>query len=273
MAWTSPRAGWSWRAATSPARACACVAIRNGADPRLRRNRIHDSKRAASSSTRTAWGRWRTTTSPPTPTPAWRSGPAATPPCAATRSTTTGRGASTSIDGGLGTLEDNDIAANAYSGVEIETGGNPTLRRNQIHDNRHRRRLRHRKRPGDPGGQRHRRQQPTPAWRSRPAATPPCAATRSTTTGTGGVYVIESGLGTLEDNDIAANAYSGVQIETGGNPTLRRNRINRNSQVAIWIHEGGRGVFEQNDLTNNNEGAWRVAEDSALSILRSGNRE
>jgi Right handed beta helix region len=34
----------------------------------------------------------------------------------------------------LGILEDNDITANAYAAVEITTGGNPTLRRNTIHD-------------------------------------------------------------------------------------------------------------------------------------------
>ena len=37
-------------------------------------------------------------------------------------------------DEGLGTLEDNDITASAYAGVAITTGGNPTLRRNAIHD-------------------------------------------------------------------------------------------------------------------------------------------
>ena len=37
-------------------------------------------------------------------------------------------------DQGLGTLEDNEITANTLSGVEIKTGGNPTLCRNNIHD-------------------------------------------------------------------------------------------------------------------------------------------
>jgi parallel beta-helix repeat protein len=36
---------------------------------------------------------------------------------------------------GLGVLEDNDITANTGVGVEIETGGNPTLRRNRINRN------------------------------------------------------------------------------------------------------------------------------------------
>ena len=38
--------------------------------------------------------------------------------------------------GGLGTLEDNEITRNNFSGVEIHTGGNPVLRRNQIHANK-----------------------------------------------------------------------------------------------------------------------------------------
>ena len=65
------------------------VEIKTGGNPTLRRNQIHDGKAAASSSMTTGWARWRTTTSPATPTRAWRSRPAATPPCAATGSTAT----------------------------------------------------------------------------------------------------------------------------------------------------------------------------------------
>jgi parallel beta-helix repeat protein len=38
-------------------------------------------------------------------------------------------------DGALDTLEDNDITGNAYSGVEITTDSNPTLRANRINRN------------------------------------------------------------------------------------------------------------------------------------------
>jgi len=38
------------------------------------------------------------------------------------------------LDGGSGLFEDNDIHSNASGGVAIRLGGNPTLRRNQIHD-------------------------------------------------------------------------------------------------------------------------------------------
>jgi F-box protein 11 len=160
---------------TISSQSLASVAIRNGADPRLRRNRIQDVL---------------------------------------------------VYDSGLGTLEDNDITGCETAGVEIRTGGNPTLRRNQIHDNK-----------------------------------------------AGGVFVHDSGLGTLEDNDITGNASAGVSISTGGNPTLRANRINRNGYQAVWIYEGGRGVIEDNDLTSNAIGAWLIAEDSKANVTRARNKE
>ena len=76
--------------------------------------------------------------------------------------------------------------------METKTGGDPALRRNQIHDNK------------------------------------------------GGVHVHEGGLGTLEDNDIAGNAYSGVAIGTGASPVLRRNKIHDNKLSAI-TELSGRG--------------------------------
>ncbi|HUA27416.1 MAG TPA: right-handed parallel beta-helix repeat-containing protein [Streptosporangiaceae bacterium] len=158
----------------------ACVAIRDGADPRLRRNKIHGGA----------------------------------------------SGGVFVLDGGLGTLEDNDIAGNVLAGVEIKTGGNPTLRRNQIRDGR-----------------------------------------------SSGVFVQQGGLGTLEDNDITGNAYAGVLIESNGNPTVRGNRINRNGYEAVWIHSGGRGVVEDNDLTGNARGAWDVAADGETAVTRARNKE
>ena len=83
-------------------------------------------------------------------------------------------------DNGVGTLEDNDISANALAGVEIKTGGNPTLRGNRIHEGR---KLASRSMTMAWGRWRITTSPPTlsPAWRSRPAAIPRCAATGSTT--------------------------------------------------------------------------------------------
>ena len=158
----------------------ACVAIRDGADPRLRRNQIHHGQQCGVFV----------------------------------------------LDGGLGTLEDNDITGNRYAGVEIRTGGNPTLRRNQIHDN-----------------------------------------------SGAGVFVQDSAEGTLEDNDITGNGLSGLEIRTGGNPTVRGNRINRNSKEAVRIHDSGLGVLKNNDLTGNERGAWDIAEDCKANVIRARNKE
>ncbi len=37
-------------------------------------------------------------------------------------------------ENGQGVIEDNEIYGNTLSGVDIKEGGNPTLRRNKIHD-------------------------------------------------------------------------------------------------------------------------------------------
>lgn len=67
----------------------------------------------------------------------------------------------------------------------------------------------------------------------------------------GGVIVYEQGLGILEDNDIAANVYAGVEIKTGGNPTLHHNVIHHGQQGGVLVHEQDLGTLEGNDITAN----------------------
>jgi parallel beta-helix repeat protein len=87
----------------------------------------------------------------------------------------------------------------------------------------------------------------------------------------GGVFVLEGGLGTLEDNEITDNGRAGVEIRAG-DPTIRGNRINRN-EYAVWIYDGGKGVVEDNDLTGNARGAWDIAEDCEPNVTRARNKE
>jgi parallel beta-helix repeat protein len=63
--------------------------------------------------------------------------------------------------------------------------------------------------------------------------------------------VHDSGLGTLEDNDIAVNGYSGIEIHSGGNPTVRRNRIHDNKHNGCLVHTDGLGILEDNDIAAN----------------------
>jgi parallel beta-helix repeat protein len=113
----------------------ACVGIHNGADPRLRRNTIHDGKAAGVfvydeglgtledndiTANANAGVEIRTGGNPTLRRNTIHDGKA---------------GGVLVSDEGLGTLEDNDITANANAGVAITTGGNPTLRRNRINRN------------------------------------------------------------------------------------------------------------------------------------------
>ena len=63
--------------------------------------------------------------------------------------------------------------------------------------------------------------------------------------------VNRNGLGTLEDNEIFANAFAGVQIREGSNPMLRRNRIHDGSQAGVFVYQSGLGMLEDNEIFAN----------------------
>lgn len=114
----------------------ACVGIRGGADPRLRRNRIHDSKESGVHVYENAQG----TLEDNDIFGHARSGvgirQGAAPTLRRNRIHSTRENGIFVLEGGLGTIEDNDIFGNAFAGVGISSEANPTLRRNRIHDNK-----------------------------------------------------------------------------------------------------------------------------------------
>lgn len=207
--------------------AASCVYIRDGADPRLRRNKIHDGK---------AYGVYvydgglgtledNEITGNGGSGVATRTGGDPVLRRNQIHHSRWGNGV-LALDGGLGTFEDNEITGNGLSGAEIRTGGNPMMRRNQIHDNMQ-----------------------------------------------AGVFVHDSGQGTLEDNEITGNGEAGVEIKLDGNPTVRRNRINRNALQGVRILGGSKGVIEDNDLTGNTKGPWDIHEDCEPNVTRARNKE
>lgn len=204
----------------------ACVYIGNGADPRLRRNKIHDGKHSGVSISTSGLG----TLEDNEITGNGYSGVGITsggnPVLRRNQIHDNKQNGVFVYNDGLGTLEDNEIVGNGYSGVEIKVGGNPVVRRNKVHDNTQ-----------------------------------------------NGVMVHESGQGTLEDCEIIGNRNTGIEIRTGGDPTVRGNRINRNRFAAMWIHEGGKGVIEDNDLTGNGAGAWNIDKASEPNVTRARNKE
>jgi len=207
-------------------RSGVCVYIHSGADPRLRRNKIHDGKGSGVSVYDSGLG----TLEDNEITGNGRAGvgikTGGNPVLRRNQIRDNGQNGVFVYEGGLGTLEDNEITGNGYSGVEIKAGGNPVLRRNQVDTNKQ------------------------------------C-----------GVYVHDSGLGKLEDNEITDNGSAGVAINDGGNPTVHGNRINRNAYEAIWVYARGNGVIEDNDLTGNAQGAWDIDEDCQPNVTRARNKE
>jgi F-box protein 11 len=115
----------------------SCVAIRNGADPRLRQNRIHHGKDGSGISIYgSALG---TLEDNEINSNAYAGVSIAAASDPTLRRNQIHHNQQTGIlisDNSRGRLEDNDVNRNVLSGIEIRTGGNPTLRRNQIHENK-----------------------------------------------------------------------------------------------------------------------------------------
>jgi parallel beta-helix repeat protein len=250
----------------------ACVAIHGGADPRLRRNTIHDGKSAGV----LVWDQGLGILEDNDITANAKTGvEIQTGGNPTLRRNTIHDGKSAGVvvrDQGLGIFEDNDITANARAGVGISTGGNPTLRRNTIHD-------------GKDAGVIVRDQglgilednditaNAKAGVETRTGGNPTLRRNTIHHGKSVGVYVYDQGLGILEDNDITANARAGVETRTGGNPTLRRNTIRDGKDAGVLVWDQGLGIFEDNDLTGNEGGAWDIAADSLGGVTRARNRE
>jgi parallel beta-helix repeat protein len=249
----------------------SCLAIHGGADPRLRRNRIHDSEQYGVYVYENGLGTLEDNDifgNAHAGVAIWEGG---NPTLRRNRIHDGKRTGVFVYENGLGTLEDNDIFGNALAGVEIKTGGNPTLRRNRIHNSE---------------------QSGVYVWNNGQGILEDndifgnvrCGVKIEDSNLTlrhnhihnnreDGVYVYKNGQGTLEDNDILDNAHDGVEIKTGSNLTLCHNRINRNGYHAVRVYDGGAGTIEDNDLRDNARGAWNVTPDSEPNLKRARNLE
>ena len=198
----------------------ACVAINDGADPRLRRNRIHDGTIGVMISNdgqgtledNDIFGYARV-------------GVGIIGDCNPTLRRNRihdGEVGVTSTYGGQGTLEDNDIFGNAIAGVGIRESGNPVLRRNRIHDGK----------------------QGVLVWNNgqgvledndifgnalsgvdiTEGGNPTLRRNHINKNGGWAVKVDRGGGGTIEDNDLRGNAAGAWDVSTDSEPNLKRAR-------------------------------------------------
>jgi F-box protein 11 len=113
----------------------ASVAIHGGADPRLRRNGIHDGKSVGVFVYDNGQGTLEDNDIFGNALAGVAIKEASNPTLRRNRIHDGGRSGVFVYENGQGTLEDNDIFGNANVGVRIREGGNPTLRRNRIQRN------------------------------------------------------------------------------------------------------------------------------------------
>jgi parallel beta-helix repeat protein len=188
-----------------------CVGIHDGADPRLRRNHIHDGKTAGV----IIYDDGRGTLEDNDIASNSYSGvqiQTGGDPTLRRNQIHDGKTAGVIVhENGRGTLEDNDIAGNTYSGVAIKAGGDPTLRRNQIHDGK---------------------QDGVYVYENGRGT---LEDNEITGNGYTGVTIKTGGDPTLRHNKINHNTYHAVRVFEGGRGTLEDNDLTGNARGAWAI--------------------------------------
>ncbi len=203
----------------------ACVAIRDGAHPRLHRNTIHDGKESGVMVYDGGLGTLEDNDITANGLSGVEIGSGGNPTLRRNTVHDNNQSGIHVYAGGLGTLEDNDITANGLAGVNIKTGGNPTVRRNTIHRN---------KQDGvyvyDKGLGTLEDNDITANTSAgvaiRAGGNPTLRGNRINRNGTQAVRIYEDGRGLLMDNDLTGNKRGAWNIaaESKTNVTHARNR-------------------------------------------------
>jgi len=201
----------------------ACVAIHGGADPKLRRNRIHDGNGSGVFVYEDAQGTLEDNEIFGNALAGVEIKEAGNP---TVRRNRIHDGKQTGVyvhDKGLGTVEDNDIFGNALAGVAIKEAGNPTVRRNRIHDG---------KQSGvcvyeDGHGTLEDNDIVNNAKAGvliQEGGSPVLRRNRINRNGYEAVWLRDKGGGTIEDNDLRDNARGPWDVSADSEPNLKRAR-------------------------------------------------
>ena len=199
----------------------ACVAIRNHADPRIRRNRIHDGKQDGVMVLESGQGILEDNDIFGNALSGVEIRESSNPTLRRNRIHDSSQNGVYVHDNGVGLLEDNDILSSGYSGVEIKSGGNPTLRRNQIHDGKY---------SGvyvQENGQGIMEDNQIYGNRTAGASVksgghPTFRRNQIKGNGYEAVHVVEGGKGTFEDNDLRDNAEGAWDIAADCEANVKR---------------------------------------------------
>lgn len=195
----------------------ACVAVHGGADPRLRRNRVHGGKASGVLVYENGQGTFEDNDIFNNAFAGVEVKTGGNPTLRLSRIHDGKQSGVFVNENGQGTFEDNDIFSNSLAGVEVKTGGNPTLRRNRIHDG---------KKSGvyvQENGQ--------GIFEDNNIFSNAVA----------GISVKTGGNPTLRRNRINKNAQAGVRIYEEGAGTFEENDLRENIKGAWEISEDSKG--------------------------------
>ncbi len=99
-----------------------------------------------------------------------------------------------------------------------------------------------------------------------PAANPILRRCRIHHGGGVGVSFYEGSRGIVEDCDIFANKYAGVEICEDSAPVIRHSRIHHNKGDGIWAYHSGQGAIEDCVIFDNARAGIRFEQGSHLTI-------
>jgi len=228
----------------------ACVAIHGGADPRLRRNKIHDGEKSGVFVLDNGQGIIEENDIFGNTLSGVEIKEGSNPTL---RRNKVHNGKQIGVfvyENGQGILVENDIFGNAWAGVVIAKAGNPTLRHNNIHD-------------GKQGGvfvldngqgifvENDIFGNTLSGVEIKEGSNPTLRRNKVHDGKQIGVFVLDNGQGILVENDIFGNAWAGVVIAKAGNPTLRHNNIHDGKQGGVFVLDNGQGIIEENDIFEN----------------------
>ncbi len=171
------------------------------------------------------------------------------------------------FDNAKGILEDCEIFANEFSGIEIKEGANPIIRRCKVYDGK------------SSGVYVHLKGQGileecemfanTLAGISIETAGNPVLRQCMIRDGkASGVYVYGNGQGIVEASEIFANAFAGVEIKEGGDPVIRQCNIHDGKSSGVYVYSKGKGTIEECDILANGLSGIAIEEEGNLVVRR-----
>lgn len=243
----------------------ACLGVTKSADPRVRRNRIHDSK----SSGILVYDQGRGTYED---NDVFGNGlgisvMTGAEPVVRRNRVFDGKQAGILVHNqGRGTYEDNEMFGNGLAGIEVRTGAEPIVRRNRIYDGKSGGIYVH-----DQGRGAYEDNEVfgnTAAGIEVKTAEPVVRRNRVYDGKSAGILVHDQGRGTYEDNELVGNAAAGIEVMTGAEPTVRRNQIHDGKQSGVFVHDQGRGTYEDNEVFGNAFAGVTVGNGSDPTVRR-----